>query len=161
AELSAPLADATTVRLSAIAAALADAAHNRATATVFGSIPSGWRNLASGCQFKTYRDDASHEHRIEYRFTRTGLTLPDDPTLQRVSMAPNQVVLDSDGVAYCFAVARYDQDIYVDSTRGPVHLVALPRFPEPGSAVEPGSLVAPMPGNVIRLAAAIGDTVTA
>ena len=58
AELSAPLADDATVRLSAIAAALADAAHNRATATCSGSVPSGWRNLASGYQVKTYRDDA-------------------------------------------------------------------------------------------------------
>src|SRR5262249_24118970 len=60
-ELSAPLADAATVRLSAVAAALADAAHNRATAAVFGSIPSGWRNLASGCQVKTYRDGGTVE----------------------------------------------------------------------------------------------------
>ena len=37
-----------------------------------------------------------------------------------------------------FAVARYGQDVYVDSALGPVHLVALPRFPEPGSAVETG-----------------------
>jgi biotin carboxyl carrier protein len=71
------------------------------------------------------------------------------------------VLADGDGVACSFAVARYGQHIYVDSARGPVHLVALPRFPEPGSAVEKGSLVAPMPGNVIRLGAAAGDTVTA
>ena len=68
---------------------------------------------------------------------------------------------DGAGVACSFAVARYGQDIDVDSARAPVHLVALPRYPEPGSAVEQGSLVAPMPGNVIRLGAAIGDTVTA
>src|SRR4029077_19484602 len=78
------------------------------------------------------------------------------------SAAPDQVVLaDSAGVACSFAVARYGEDIYVDSARGPVHLVALARFPEPGSAVEQGSLVAPMPGNVIRLGAAVGDNVTA
>lgn len=47
AELSTPLADTATLRLSAIAAALADAEHNRASAGVFSSIPSGWRNLAS------------------------------------------------------------------------------------------------------------------
>ena len=112
-ELSAPLADDATVRLSAIAAALADAAHNRAAARTFGvlgSIPSGWRNLASGYQVKTYLYDGGTEHRVEYRFTRTGLTLHGDPTLQLVSIAPDQVVLGSDGVAYCFAVARYDQD---------------------------------------------------
>jgi propionyl-CoA carboxylase alpha chain len=165
AQLSAPLADATVIRLSAIAAALADAAHNRATATVLGSIPSGWRNLASGYQVKTYRDDAGLEHRVEYRFTRTGLILADDEPARLVSATQDEVVLaDGDGVACSFAVARYglnNQDIYVDSARGPVHLVALPRFPEPGSAVEKGSLVAPMPGNVIRLGAAVGDAVTA
>jgi propionyl-CoA carboxylase alpha chain len=162
AELSAPLADDATIRLSAIAAALADAAHNRATATVLGSIPSGWRNLASGYQVKTYRDEADHQHRVEYRFTRTGLMLADDEPVRLVSATPDEVVLaDGDGVACSFAIARYGPDMYVDSARGPVHLVALARFPEPGSALEKGSLVAPMPGNVIRLGAAVGDAVTA
>ncbi len=162
AELSAPLADDATIRLSAIAAALADAAHNRATATVLGSIPSGWRNLASGYQVKTYRDDADHEYRVEYRFTRTGLVLTDDEPARLVSATPDEVVLaDGVGVACSFAIARYGPDMYIDSARGPVHLVALARFPEPGSAVEKGSLVAPMPGNVIRVGAAVGDTVTA
>jgi propionyl-CoA carboxylase alpha chain len=162
AELSAPLADDNVVRLSAIAAALADAAHNRATATVFGSIPSGWRNLASGYQVKSYRDECETEHRVEYRFTRNGLVLPGDESVQLVSASLNEVVLaDGDGVAYSFAVSRHGDDIYVDSACGPVHLVSLPRFPEPGSAVEQGSLVAPMPGNVIRLGAQVGDAVTA
>jgi propionyl-CoA carboxylase alpha chain len=162
AELSAPLTDEATIRLSAIAAALADAAHNRATATVLGSIPSGWRNLASGYQVKTYRDDADTEHRVEYRFTRTGLILADHEAVHLVSATQDEVVLaNGDGVGSSFAVARYGHDVYVDSARGPVHLVALPRFPEPGSAVEKGSLVAPMPGNVIRLGAGIGDAVTA
>ncbi|ORW02927.1 acetyl/propionyl/methylcrotonyl-CoA carboxylase subunit alpha [Mycobacterium kyorinense] len=160
AELSAPLADATAIRLSAVAAALADAAHSRATATVFASIPSGWRNLASGYQVKTYLDDGGSEHRVEYRFTRGGLDLADGVHL--VAASPAEVVLaDGDGVAHSFAVARYGDDVYVDSPHGPVHLVALPRFPEPGSAVEQGSLVAPMPGNVIRIGAAVGDAVAA
>lgn len=162
AELAAPVADAAVVRTSAIAAALADAAHNRAVAPVFGSIPIGFRNLASGYQVKSYRDDGANEHRVEYRFGRTGLELPGDESLHLVSSAPDEVVLaDGDGVAYRFAVGRYGQDAYVDSARGPVHLVALPRFPEPGSAVEQGSLIAPMPGNVIRLGAEVGDTVNA
>jgi propionyl-CoA carboxylase alpha chain len=168
AQLSAPLADTATVRLSAIAAALADAAHNRVTARtsgVLGSLPSGWRNLASGYQVKSYRDAGDLEgieQGVEYRFTRTGLVLPDDQSVQLVSAALDEVVLaDGDGVACCFTVARHGQDVYVDSARGPIHLVALPRFPEPGSSVQKGSLVAPMPGNVIRLGAAVGDTVTA
>jgi len=160
-ELSAPLADTATVRASAVAAALADAAHNRATATAFGSIPGGWRNLASGFQTKTYADDDGTEHRVEYRFARTGLVINDDVTL--VSFTPDEVVLaDSAGVARAFTVVRYDDsDVYVDSPGGPVHLIALPRFPDPESAVEQGSLLAPMPGNVIRLGAELGDPVTA
>ena len=161
AKLSAPLADGAAVRLSAVAAALADAAHNRAAATVFGSIPSGWRNVASGYQVKAYRSDDDAEHRIEYRFSRGGLVLPDDAAMHLVSSTLDQVVLADDGVDHSFAVSRYGDDVYVDSARGPVHLVALPRFPEPGSAVAQGSLVAPMPGNVIRLGAQVGDTVTA
>ncbi|WP_156766969.1 acetyl-CoA carboxylase biotin carboxyl carrier protein subunit, partial [Mycobacterium sp. E796] len=166
AELSAPLADDATIRLSAVAAALADAAHNRATAKasgVLGSLPSGWRNLASGYQVKTYRDDGDTEHHVKYRFTRTGLTLPDHPSVELISAAPDRVVLAADGVELTFAVRRYGpnlHDVYVDSARGPVRLVALPRFPEPGSTVEKGSLVAPMPGNVIRVGAAVGDTVS-
>ncbi|MGH3594645.1 MAG: acetyl/propionyl/methylcrotonyl-CoA carboxylase subunit alpha, partial [Mycobacterium sp.] len=164
AELSAPLADSAAVRLSAVAAALADAAHNRLTAAVFGSIPSGWRNLVSGNQVKAYLDDRGDEIRVEYRFTRSGLVLADDVRL--VAATPDEVVLaDADGVAYSFEIARYDDPnsihVYVDSPHGPVHLVALPRLPEPGSAVEQGSLVAPMPGNVIRIGAQVGDTVVA
>ena len=165
AELSAPLADDAVVRLSAIAAALADAAHNRALATVFGSIPSGWRNVPSGNQVKGYLDDGGNEQRIEYRFARSGLALPDDESVRLVSATADEVVLADGGVDCSFAVTRYgspdNQDVYVDSPRGPVHLTAQPRFPEPGSAVEKGSLIAPMPGNVVRLGAQVGDAVTA
>ncbi|CPR11614.1 acetyl-/propionyl-coenzyme A carboxylase alpha chain, AccA2 [Mycobacterium bohemicum DSM 44277] len=162
AELASPLADAGAVRLSAIAAALADAAHNRAVAPVLGSIPSGWRNVASGYQVKSYLADDATEHRVEYRFSRTGLEIVGDESLTLVSSAPDEVVLAAgDGVAHRFSVAGYGDDVYVDSPLGPVHLVALPRFPEPGSAVERGSLIAPMPGNVIRLGAAAGETVSA
>jgi acyl-CoA carboxylase subunit alpha len=162
AKLAAPLADDAAVRLSAVAAALADAADNRARATVLGSLPSGWRNLPSGYQVKIYVDDTGDEHRVEYRFNRAGLVLPNDEAVHLVTASSDEVVLtDDNGVARRFAVARHGQDVYVDSAHGPVHLVALPRFPEPGSAVEKGSLVAPMPGNVIRLGAAVGDTVTA
>jgi len=165
AELSTPLADAATVQASAIAAALADAAHNRATAQVLGSIPSGWRNLASGFQSKGYLDDSGTEHRIEYHFTRTGLIV-NGGEVTLISSAPDEVVLaDPAGVARTFTIARYGEasspDVYIDSPAGGVHLVALPRFPDPESAVAQGSLLAPMPGNVIRLGAAVGDQVSA
>jgi propionyl-CoA carboxylase alpha chain len=160
AELARPLADQRTTRLAAVAAALADAAHNRAAASAMGDIPSGWRNVVSGNQHKSYLDAAEQEHRVEYRFTRDGLVLPDDDGVTLVSAQSDHVVLADRGVATAFAISRYSTDVFVDSPLGPVALTTVARFPEPGSTVEKGSLLAPMPGAVIRLGAALGDTVT-
>ena len=161
AELAQPLADDRTVRLSAVAAALAAATHNRATAVVLAGIPNGWRNVASGDQQKAFIDSAGGEHRICYRFTRTGLDLPGDPTIGVQSATPDRVVLVDAGVATEYRVAQYADQVHVDSVHGHVALTALSRFPEPGSVVELGSLLAPIPGSVIRLGAALGDIVKA
>ena len=160
--LARPLADDRAVRLSAVAAALTEAAHNRAIATVQAEIPSGWRNLASGDQHKSYRDVGGEEHRVAYRFTRTGVVLPGDDGVTVVAAEPGEAVLaNAAGVATPFTVSRYGADVFVDSPLGSVALTAVPRYPEPGSVVEKGSLLAPMPGAVIRLGAALGDTVSA
>ena len=142
-------------------AALADAAQNRRSATVFAAAPSGWRNLASGFQSKKYRDSAGEVHDISYRFTRDGLEVPGCDAVTLVSAEPDHVVLTVDGVDRPFDVARYGDTVFVDSPLGPVQLVALPRFPDPDAAVAQGSLLAPMPGSVLRIGAAVGDTVTA
>ncbi|QZH60755.1 biotin/lipoyl-binding protein [Mycolicibacterium farcinogenes] len=159
--LAAPLAGAEALRLSAIAATLADAAHNRSSARVFGAAPSGWRNLASGYQSRTYRDVAGDEAPVRYRFSRTGVDLPDDDGISLVSATPERVVLSVNGVERAFDVARYGDQVFVDSALGPVALTALPRFPDPDDAVAHGSLLAPMPGSVVRVGATVGDTVTA
>jgi acetyl/propionyl-CoA carboxylase alpha subunit len=160
-ELAAPLCDEHAVASSAVAAALADAAQNRRTATVFAAAPSGWRNLASGFQTKRYSDTAGETHEVQYRFGRGGVELPgrDDVTL--VSAEPDRVVLAVDGVDRPFDVARYGDSVFVDSPLGPTQFTVLPRFPDPASAVAQGSLLAPMPGSVLRVGAKVGDTVTA
>ncbi|WP_458695267.1 acetyl/propionyl/methylcrotonyl-CoA carboxylase subunit alpha [[Mycobacterium] appelbergii] len=163
--LAAPLTTADAVTLSAIAAALAEAAHNRRGATVFGAAPSGWRNLASGYQSKSYRDAAGEDIVVRYRFTLGVAELPDNDNVTLVSATPQRVVLAVDGVERPFEVARYGSpaaaEVFVDSPLGPAQLVALPRFPDPDAAVAHGSLLAPMPGSVVRVGAAAGDTVTA
>ncbi|MGE2723486.1 biotin carboxylase N-terminal domain-containing protein [Mycolicibacterium pulveris] len=161
AALSASLSDERTVTLSAVAAALADAAHNRARATVFAAAPSGWRNLASGFQTKRYCDVTGAEHEVRYRFTRAGVELPDVAGVVLVSNTPERVVLRVDGVDRPFDVARYHDDVFVDSPLGPVQLAALSRFPDPDAAVAHGSLLAPMPGSVLRIGAAVGERVSA
>jgi acetyl/propionyl-CoA carboxylase alpha subunit len=162
--LAAPRSDPQTVRLSALAAALADAAKNRQDATVFAAVPSGWRNLASGFQSKRYRDTGGGEHHVQYRFTRDGLQVPGNDAVTLMSATPDHVVLTVEGVDRPFDVARYNsapQDVFVDSPSGGVQLEALPRFPDPDSTVAQGSLLAPMPGSVLRVGAAVGDAVSA
>lgn len=161
ATLAAPLGDDQGIVLSAVAAALADASHNRRAATVFASAPSGWRNLASGYQTKPYRDTADGEHHVRYRFTRTGVELPDHDNVRLVSAGADRVVLTVDGVDRPFDVARYGEDVFVDSPLGPAQLTVLSRYPDPDAAIAQGSLLAPMPGSVLRVGAAVGDTVTA
>ncbi len=146
---------------SAVAAALAEAAHNRSTATAFAPAPSGWRNLASGYQTRTYVDAAGSEHAVRYRFTRAGVQVPDHDGVALVTATPDRVVLSVHGVERTFDVARYGEEVFVDSPLGAVRLVAQPRFPDPDAAVAQGSLLAPMPGSVVRIGAAVGDTVNA
>jgi len=141
--------------LFALAAALADAAANRASAPVLGDLPSGWRNLPSQPQRKQY-DGVT----VEYRLTRHGLVY-DTPDVRLVAATPNTVVLDVAGVQRRFEVAAYPGLVGVDSPLGAVTLVPLDRFPDPATQVAAGSLLAPMPGTVVRIAVAAGDPVEA
>ncbi|TNC22987.1 ATP-binding protein [Amycolatopsis alkalitolerans] len=138
--LARPLGD---ERLAAVAAAFADAATNRTR------FPSGWRNVPCAPQRKRYAA-GDREYTVEYRNGKA-----EDVTL--VSATPDRVVLDVAGVRRGFDVARYPGLVCV----GPVSLTRVPRFTEPGSALAAGSLVAPMPGTVLRVAVTAGDTVAA
>ncbi|OBK74844.1 biotin carboxylase N-terminal domain-containing protein [Mycobacterium sp. 1274761.0] len=164
AELAMPLAGARAFELSALAAALADAAENRRTAKVSAAAPSGWRNVASTFQTKSFGTIGGETHEVRYRFTRNGIEVPGLDGVRLVSSSPGHVVITVDGVDRPFAVSRYgpdSQDVFVDSPLGPVQLTALPRFPDPAAALAHGSLLAPMPGSVLRVGGAVGDTVTA
>ncbi|BBX20438.1 acetyl/propionyl-CoA carboxylase subunit alpha [Mycolicibacterium duvalii] len=160
AELAAPAADADTVALSVIAAALADAAYNRSTATVLAALPSGWRNLPSGHQVKRYRDADDVVHEVQYRHTRDGVQITGRDDIVAAAATPQRVVLTVGGVDRPFDVARYGADVFVDSPGGAVALSALPRYGDPADALAHGSLLAPMPGSVLRVGAGVGDRVS-
>ncbi len=164
AALSRPLASDDAADLAAVAAAMSSAAENRLTARANAGIPSGWRNLPSVPQTKTYTC-GDREIEVSYSAKRTGLEIANHPGLALVEATPNRVVLDVPGehcpVRRSFDITRYDDRVHVDSPLGPVALVRVPRFTDPADLVTEGSLLAPMPGKVIRLAAATGDRVTA
>ncbi|MHC3469218.1 acetyl/propionyl/methylcrotonyl-CoA carboxylase subunit alpha [Streptomyces sp. 7R007] len=124
-----------------LAAALADA-HGRSR---FG----GWRNVPSLPQVKRYAL-AGEEHEVRYRHTRAGL---EADGVRVVHADARLVVLEADGVQRKFEVARYGDQVYV----GPTALTALPRFPDPAAQHAPGSLLAPMPGTVVRVAEGLAE----
>ncbi|GHG45362.1 MULTISPECIES: acetyl/propionyl/methylcrotonyl-CoA carboxylase subunit alpha [Amycolatopsis] len=157
--LAAPLATEDTERLSALAAALADAAANRASATTQSRLPSGWRNVRSTGQRKVF-SVGDREYTVVYSLTRDGL-VADGFEAELVSAEPGRVVLDVAGVRRAFDIARHADVSYVDSALGSVALKAEPRFADPDAALAAGSLVAPMPGTVVRLAVQAGDPVKA
>jgi propionyl-CoA carboxylase alpha chain len=141
-----------------LAAALAHAAANRAAATVLGGLSSGWRNLPSAPQRKRYAR-GEEEYEVAYRLGRDGLIAEDHEDVRLVEATPARVVLDIGGVRRTFDVARYPGLVCVDSPFGSVQLRPVGRFTEPSTPVAPGSLVAPMPGTVSRVAVAVGDQV--
>lgn len=156
--LAAPLATVDTVRISALAAALAGAAVNRSEARVQSRLPSGWRNVRSQGQRKRFRH-GDDEIEVGYSLGRDGLRADGFEGVELVSTEGGAVVLEVSGVRRKFAVARYGDTVYVDSPDGSVELGVVPRYTDPDAALAAGSLVAPMPGTVVRLAVEAGDTV--
>jgi propionyl-CoA carboxylase alpha chain len=149
-----PLAGEDAVRRSALAAALAQAAANRAAAPVLRDLPGGWRNVPSQPQRVAFEGIE-----VAYRLTREGLVAEGHEDTALVQAAPDEVVLDTGGVRVRFAVARHGARVHVDSLLGPVALTLLERLPDPAEQIAPGTLLAPMPGSVIRIAVSEGDTV--
>ncbi|WP_033347964.1 acetyl/propionyl/methylcrotonyl-CoA carboxylase subunit alpha [Kitasatospora aureofaciens] len=152
AELTAP--DATSAGRAALAAALAEAAARRT------ALPSGWRNLPSQPQSRCYRAADGEELEVRYRRTRAGLETDGHGDVELVTATADLVVLREGAVQRPYAVARYGDRVHVDTPTGSTALTALPRFPDPTVRTDPGALLAPMPGTVLRTAAAVGDTVT-
>jgi len=58
-------------------------------------------------------------------------------------------------------VSRYGATVFVDSPGQSVTLGVVPRYVDPSTIQRPGSLFAPMPGSVIRVAVGEGDRVVA
>ncbi|MCO7221429.1 biotin carboxylase N-terminal domain-containing protein [Klenkia sp. PcliD-1-E] len=162
-ELTAPEPDPQVTALHAAAAALADAAVRRAGARVQAAVPSGWRNVPGVDQVAVL---AVGEDQLEvrYRRTRDGWRVAVGDTrlaVDAVEAAADRVVLTVDGVRRALAVHRVGDEVFVDGAGASTAFAEVPRFPVPGSAAGEGSLLAPMPGTVVRVAVAEGDAVTA
>ena len=164
--LAAPLADDEATAISALAAAIVSGTADHAAGPV-ALAQAGFRNVGHTLQKRTYRfgDD---ELEVAYIRDRSGAHADGDlaQIVTVEDVRADAVDLEVRGVRRTFSVARYevvgaDTVVEVDSPLGPVSLVEPPRYTDPGAEVAAGSLLAPMPGAVIRIAVAVGDTVTA
>ena len=167
AELAAPLADDEAVRISALAAAIVSGTAEHAGGPV-ALAPAGFRNVGRSLQTRTYRV-GEDELEVTYLRDRAGAR-PAAEDLDGIvtigDATADSLVVEVRGVRHTLAVARYetpgaDSRVEVDSPLGPVSLVEPPRYTDPSAEVAAGSLLAPMPGSVIRVAVSVGDAVTA
>jgi propionyl-CoA carboxylase alpha chain len=157
-----------------LAAALAGQAARRAAAPVLASLPSGFRNNPSAPQSVTYECGAGQGRgeRVEvtYRIGRTHVdgtavtaTVAGQPVpeVTLLAAAPDRVDLVCDGMRRIIDVTPIGPVSYVDSAAGHDAFTEVERFPDPAAAAHAGSLLAPMPGTVVRVDVAAGDTVAA
>ncbi len=165
AALTSAAAPAGTTARHALVAALARQAVHRAQAPVLGSLPSGWRNVRSAPQQVTYTA-VGHHYEVTYRIT--GHTVhaevngePVGETLIVHAASATAVDLEADGTRRQYRVHRVGADTWVDASNGSSALSEVPRFGDPQQAAPSGSLLAPMPGLVLRVLADVGSAVTA
>ena len=140
-----------------VAAALALAEHTRAARTVQQRLPVAWRNVPSQPQvtaFGGFEDAVS----VAWWGGRDGYSVEGHTV---VAASPTRVTLETDGVRTTYDVAVSGEVVDVDHPGGHVRLTVVPRFVDPADAVASGSLLAPMPGTVVKVAVENGQDVAA
>jgi propionyl-CoA carboxylase alpha chain len=131
------------------AAALAVADARAARRTVLGGIPAGWRNNPTQPQ-----EQRVGEHVVRFGRDRAGAAI--DVTVDDEAVVPARttcVIVDDERPTGTITT--------VHAANGTVRLDVPPRDVSPDEAGRAGSLIAPMPGAVLRVLVEVGDEVVA
>jgi propionyl-CoA carboxylase alpha chain len=151
-----------------LAAALAAQWERRTTAPVLQSIPSGWRNVPNSLQQVVF---IVNDERVcvRYGFHRTSpagvrvlTAVIGEGEIARIvvrHLSERLVDLEVEGVRRQVGVHRVGDLVFVDSALGSNVLREESRFPAPEDSQVAGSLLAPIPGTVVRTEVAVGDKV--
>lgn len=136
---------------------------NRASDDVWGFMPTNWRNGRLPFERISLGYPGIDEPiTVAYRCERDGsfiLNTGESVTLHRWSESDIDIEIDHcRGTA---VVTRSGGTIHVQSGSTTVSIGVEPRFVIPGSELPPGGLIAPMPGVVLDVRCAAGDTVEA
>ena len=135
------------------------------------TCPSGWRNVRSALEHAQF-EDADGVVKVGYaifgspeRGNQVVVEIDGDrdpsPASSSVARAQSSWSSRSTACAGASPSSTSATTWYVDSPLGASAFAELPRFPLPEVHTAAGSLVAPMPGTVVRVEAAVGDRVEA
>ncbi len=150
--------------LAPFVAAVALAARDGERRAVQQGVPIGWRNVVSQPHRTAFLVSGRDEPVVaEWYAGRDGFRSTTDD-LRVIEARPTRVVVERGSF-------RQSIDVHIDAATGEVHLDddsmvrqtlrMLPRFTDPADAVVSGSLLAPMPGTVVKVAVEVGATVAA
>ena len=148
----------------AVVAALAEQQRGNRERQLVPGVPSGWRNNFHTPQWVEYAA-AERDVRVEYRHLgdeRFSVSVGDEEHDARViSWEPPYLVYELGPHRQKARVTFDDSRIFVHGGALDVSLTRNPRFPDKSLEVPEGGCVAPMPGKVIELRVAEGDSVQA
>jgi propionyl-CoA carboxylase alpha chain len=150
-------------RAHAVAVALWLQERRRAEAQVLRAIPSGWRNNPSQAQEISFTD-GERTIVVHYRVhDRDRVDVVVDGTAHDVVVLgwdAAGIALLVDGVRRRYRIVSRDDQHWAHSPLGSSELREVPRFPIPGTEEVHGGCRAPMPGRVLAVRCAAGESVT-
>jgi acetyl/propionyl-CoA carboxylase alpha subunit len=157
----------------AAAAVLVGSIQRRRCDRRWGFAPNGWRNNASQDQVMCYQHGGA-EVEVRYRWvdrasTRATVRVGEAPlahavrvvALDGVDAWTDAITIEVDGLTTRAMVRIVGARTWVNSAEGQSEWAEVPRFMVPGAAAAGGGPMAPVPGRVVAVLVAAGDTVEA
>ncbi|MGB5365156.1 MAG: acetyl-CoA carboxylase biotin carboxylase subunit [Polyangiales bacterium] len=148
----------------AIAAALAEQQRRDGHRVLLPGIPSGWRNNYHTPQWVEYIV-GDRDLRVSYRHlgdNQFNVWVGEEERSVRVASWEAPMLTLEEGSHRWRARISFDGDrTYVHSSRFSIGLQRKPRFPDKSKEIPAGGCIAPMPGKVVELRVAEGDSVKA
>jgi len=144
----------------AITAALWLQGKNRKNSIVLSSIPSGWRNGRLPAQEISLLHDGENLN-VSYKSRRDASFLFNDKKIVKLhKWSARGIEAEIEDERINSLITESPETIHVQTTKGTVSFVIVPRFEPPGFQIAEGSLVAPMPGVVLEIRVSPGDSVS-